>query len=552
MIPQEYLMDLTKLDQLLVGRCISSPEFLLRYGELIRKNSKYMDGKMVSIISSLLEKNKEGLVSTENTFKVIADTKLRIAVEKIGYDFDTSIQDEPLFTLYMRNQLVSMLLGNLTSIKSNGLYLGKTWNTTLDQVREFDRLTSPSILHTDRLNSEISILDAQKSVYNDFVQEVLGKLSGRVMTSGIPALDDMGYIPVKQDVYGIIGQSGAGKSQFLGNLALENSKRGFMVLYVSLEMTAEKLMRRIEPQMIQSVPYATQTVVPEKDSQIIRRKDKWRFPRQVSPYYFVKSSTVNKVFSKAPGIAGNKSLVEVNGYMVDSSGNINSEMYEESKRVRRIMMEAGGDVVLKTFTIESATLDELDRLLDEKAKQGVQFDIVILDYMSLLKGSEADYKDRLMALSIKFKKLTQKHNVAGINVHQANDRPSLHNKGTKERYGEFDLKYPLIEKSDIFGSKSILNEMAVALGLNAIVQESAGIVINIIKTREGEKLDKTVIVKSALPAHYCYASYAVDKKTDQPTFDPDTGEMFNEPNKPNFNARSNNQNKPKYSGKSFK
>jgi replicative DNA helicase len=140
-------------------------------------------------------------------------------------------------------------------------------------AKDKSRATSESIMKKFRSISEISIeTDLGIEVHED-MQRILAERDMDVkISSGYRHLDlvTQGGLP-RPGVIMIAGRQGRGKSVVLGNFAINSAMRGLNVMYVSLELSERRMMRRFASQM-SGIP--TFEVLKRQDQVVITVQDR--------------------------------------------------------------------------------------------------------------------------------------------------------------------------------------------------------------------------------------------------------------------------------------
>lgn len=476
------------------------------YGNEIRRHNKFADSQMMKVVNRLHEYKRNGIIVSMSNMSTLTDATFQKNVWSVGNPVDIDdIDDEKLFQSYIRVQAIAVLEKHLKDLRNSGDYWGKAYQSTLEAIKHTARISDGASRAT-QYGGEASFLTAQNLVYKCLVDEAAEKAAGKSMTCGIPMMDEYSLSPARREVMLLVGESGSCKSFFIDNLAVQNAARGYNVVLITLETSCVDRLKRIETMATKSVHHKVHTRVKEDSNIVVDRAGRWRTPRFVSGVFYDKVLTDRPVYAPASKLWGDNALHKVDGFMVGEDGNIDQRTYDISTRVRKLFKENGGDIRVNAMPIQKTTADDISKYLDELAENGFAVDILVVDYMALMRDSlgSTQYIEKMMNLSQEIKDLAQKYNCAVVNVHQAKYVQSSQRKSSKITFGEMTLiRDEVISPLTIYGAKLIINEVGIGLGLNVLDTENHGLVINVFKVRNSSKPGMVFAIRTGLPAKFC-------------------------------------------------
>lgn len=236
-----------------------------------------------------------------------------------------------------------------------------TINTLLDVSEEFKTLTSDEILDRFRESCNISIIsDIGHDYFKDIETHIKYlKSEQEKIPTGYSLIDDVLGGGIQKDgkaLYVILGGTNAGKSIFLANIAVNILKQNYCVPIISLEMGEQVYSHRISANL----------------SKI--------------PMGELKDSTEDF-----------RSIIE----------GVKSDIPD-------------GKLVIKEFPPGQLTIAKLDTYLSRLKQKGYDFDVVFLDYITLMKASGDTLYERGKNLAEDIRALSYKYEVSFFTVLQAN------------------------------------------------------------------------------------------------------------------------------------
>jgi len=507
-------MNLGTITQMIAYRLAYVPTFLQTYGAQLAKDRQLSDKKLTELARILVAKRRNGLISTKETWSVITDTTLTSLLTSIGTIDDQTLDDEVLVTLYRRLHGLQVVRDKTLAAITHGDVGAAAWESIIKVWDTVMRNGKSADLNNNHYGGEMSLSDPPTLLYEEIRKATTAALNGTALTTGIAYLDAVGCAPVRRDVMLIIGHSGTGKSYLLDAIALANAAKGLDPVIVSLEMTVQDRMSRMEGLLLGTVNHQDMTFVRDNNQQSgiglvaasaieVQRFGNWRNYNKEELCTWVRHSD------------GTPLAFPVNKYIIGRDGEINQATLSDAVRVRGRLKECGGDVTVRAWPVDVATTNDIEQYLDDRVAIGRTPDIIMVDYPWLLDlgdgGSENDTNHRreaLLGASRQLKRLAQKYNAAVIFVHQAKDTA---NGNSRERHmaGDIQLARPPITKTDSYGAKGLIYEAAVCLGLNELAIKGTGTVVNIIKTRNSQEVSEMLYVQTAFPARYSLAAHSV-------------------------------------------
>jgi len=517
------------LTKAVVGRLLKSPTFFNVYGPQLRKLGKFSDSGMQKLLTVLDTYRRNGATITSENFRSVLPADILRVITGIGVSDDTTLDDETLVSLYLRSQMSAVLNRLTIDVQVNNDYFGKKWTTLIDAFSTASKI-SEKTLTSDMYGGEAYLTQSVQQVYNEAAAMAAERASGRGYTSGIQVLDECKIIPRRRDIFLVIGHMNSGKSYFLDNIAVKNAERGHVVIVYTLEMPHIDRLMRIEQMLTTSVQDSVDLVYGVGQHEIVSRKTNWSLPRHALRRRAVEDYSG---FIKLKGAVEGKSFLGVTGSMVNDDGTVNQDVRKLSELSRIPFLESGGDVFVKAGTIGETTIADVAETIQNVRATGREVSMVILDYSALMSSGNRDldqnYNDRLSKVSLQFKDLVQKFNIAGVNCHQANDEATSVTKkagfgGQQQQkqasvYSVCGIKLlrPIIATNHIFGAKSLANDAALAIGLNTTNPPGDGLVINELRSRNSGRNQSMWFLKLGLPAKYViYANtiYPYEEKED--------------------------------------
>lgn len=252
-----------------------------------------------------------------------------------------------------------------------------------------------------RLSQHDRVMDYHESHYDEF-------------STGIKELDQEFVVPARGEVFLFGGAPGRGKTRFLVQIGKINAAlRRKKILHVSLEM-AEELVGRLYYQGLWA---------------ITKRQEKSNVTR------FVRGE--------------NGDLEGFEGRIIRPPFRLNSKYarLEIETRVNQMGTKLH-NVMIKRFATRSLTMDDLQSYLDQlEAFEHFIPDLVILDYVGIMKTSDKERRVQIGRNFEEFRGVMVDRNMAGVTAHQINregDRNDQANRGTIAE------DFSLINSADIF------------------------------------------------------------------------------------------------------
>ncbi len=506
-------MNLGTITQMIAFRLAYDPVFLQTYGPQLAKDRALSDKKLTELARILVAKRRNGLISTKETFSVITDTTLTSVLTSVGTIENNALSDEVLVTLYRRLHGLQVVRDKTLAAITHGDVgdaawgsIVKTWDAVIRNGKTADT--------NNHYGGEMAVSDPPTALYEEIRKHTTAALNGTALTTGLSFLDAVGCSPVRRDVMLIIGHSGTGKSYLIDAMALANAAKGLKIVVITLEMTVVDRMSRIEGLLLGTVNHQDMTFIRDGDNSTgiglvaasaieIQRFGNWRNHNKEEMCTWVKHSD------------GTPLAFPVNKYIIGRDGQINQATLSDAVRVRGRLKECGGDIKVKAWPVDVATMNDIEQYLDDVASDGYIPDMIMVDYPWLLDlgdgGSENDThyrREALLGASRQLKRLAQKYDSAVVFVHQAKDTS---NGNSRERHmaGDIQLARPPITKTDAYGAKGLIYEAATCIGLNELSIKGTGIVANIVKTRNSQEVSEFLHIATGFPARYCITSHSV-------------------------------------------
>jgi len=220
-------------------------------------------------------------------------------------------------------------------------------------------------------------------------------------TTGIEPLDRRGIAPMRGAVMLLIAPTGIGKSWGLIHLAKRALMQRKRVLYITLEMSEEDVLMRF---------YQSFFSVTERD---------FRDPVLVRT---LELDAVDK-------------LSEIGVEEVAPEFSLDSENLEDELETRRALMEGKfKNIEIKRFPTRGLTVNQLRAYMDALEAAGFIPDVLILDYIGIMKTDLRDHRVSLGATFADFRGLCVERNIAGITAQQVNREG-----GKAKRASQFDI-----------------------------------------------------------------------------------------------------------------
>lgn len=204
-------------------------------------------------------------------------------------------------------------------------------------------------------------------------------------TTGIDELDRRHIAPMRAAVFLLIAATGVGKSWgliHLGKRALMQRKK---VLHVSLEMSEEEVLMRY---------YQAFFGVPDREA---------------------KDATLVTTLEK--DAMGRLSAIEREEVVPEFS--LDSENLEDELATRRALMEGKfKNIEIKRFPTRGLTVNQLRAYMDSLEAAGFVPDVLVLDYIGIMKTDPKDHRISLGRTFEDFRGLCVERNVAGVTAQQ--------------------------------------------------------------------------------------------------------------------------------------
>lgn len=168
-----------------------------------------------------------------------------------GKVYTMSSQKHEAYFLHMKKQFVKNRIAEISKDEVRRLSLGENMEEVQDSTQA-QKYELQKLLTKRQTNS---VGEVHVRTFDNLLDAINNKEIGKSTPEyGIPKLDEVTY-GVQNSQFVVLGaQQGTGKSVFGLNFGLNMAKQGFSILYVSLEMGEDQLMKRIWSCM-GSIPY---------------------------------------------------------------------------------------------------------------------------------------------------------------------------------------------------------------------------------------------------------------------------------------------------------
>ena len=205
--------------------------------------------------------------------------------------------------------------------------------------------------------------------------------------TGIPALDKLGHVPTKGELYTLMGRSGDGKSWFLIHLAKKASQQRKKVLHISLEMGYKRLLSR----------YA---------------QSYWGLGTKKE------SLNLKNAFFKEDDFGF---ITSINFKTITKNIKLIADSDVEEYLSKKIDIMRNPNLVIKCFPSGSLTIEKLEAYLDNlEAYKGFIPDIILLDYLDLMAINSDNKRNDLGRVGVELRGIAGNRNLAMVNVSQTN------------------------------------------------------------------------------------------------------------------------------------
>lgn len=237
---------------------------------------------------------------------------------------------------------------------------------------------------------------------------------------GIDELDSRGIAPMRGAVMLLIASTGIGKSWGLIHLAKRALMQRKKVFYGSLELSEGELLARF---------YQAFFGVTD------------RAPRE--PLFV--SAIEKDAFGKLSDMT--REEIEPEFSFVDADGRVNDNLEDELETRRNLMQGKFKNIEIKRFPTRGLTVGQLRGYLDAlEAATGFIPDVVILDYIGIMRTEVKDHRISLGRTFEDFRGMCVERNVAGITAQQMNRESGRTAKGGQINVAE---DWSLIGTSDV-------------------------------------------------------------------------------------------------------
>lgn len=294
-------------------------------------------------------------------------------------------------------------------ILSNMRQLSGTVNTgyVMEQLRQFMRMQhiKDAIVksaETINQNQEIAIDEVEK-IWNDILRQksfhfdpgmklwsidrVLQFMEQRQseFTTGIKEFDRLGITPARGAVLLLLGSAGRGKTWGLVHLGVQGLEERKKVVHISLEMSEEETAQRY----YQRIFGVSKRDVPTEITKLI----------------------VDEETGKLEGFDVEKAVQD---WALDSNI-VGTEIYNHLDHYHTRYDR----LVIKRFAPRSVSVQDIEGFLDNlEITEGFIPDMLVLDYIGIIKTDERNHRISLGRQFEEFRALCIKRNMAGVTAHQ--------------------------------------------------------------------------------------------------------------------------------------
>lgn len=311
------------------------------------------------------------------------DTKISAAVSSISL-----IETDGIDIYFAIDELANQYAQNITL---------ELFENVLNKISIMDRHELIEIVSEIPMKLEDSLQETE-GVYtmdNMDIFEDPEDMAGRRFASGISnQLDAETGGFYLEDLILLGGKRGSGKSIVAANLCMNQSRDGFVSVFVTIEMTAKETMQRI---------MSMQTGVPFSRIKLgtVTADDKLLMAKYVSSRY-------------EGGIEFLNQVLEEHGEI------LNFRQFEANLKKNRKEIDEGKIVIIDDREPTLATLDT--RIAALKARYGDKLKLVVVDYVNQVKLNHSsddmyDWKDQV-SVSKGLKNLARKHGVCIVSPFQ--------------------------------------------------------------------------------------------------------------------------------------
>lgn len=370
--------------------------------------------------------------------EVPSPKKTREIIRK--YDVDSSkISDEYLHEVfntdiseYIDSPQDTWLSDNLKAWAASANLKSKVKESLL-KAREIDpnniKNVEETIEHIRELIGDISLLDFDDDIGLDFddPEAHLQNMEEEKVPTGWRSLDNLlngGWD--KKSLTLFIGESNVGKSLWLGNIAANSANCGQNVVYITCEMAAKKVMKRLG---------STRLKIPIDE-------------------YDKKSKNTSYIKERIQAVKNQQS----SGFD-----------FEENK---------WGRLFVKEFNTGTATVHDIDNYIKKlKEKENIEIDMIVIDYLTIMAQAVSN-KNHSLYLNGKYlaegvRALGQKHNSAVVSAAQVD----------RDAFGENE-----VNAKDVSESKAILETSDIMFGIirTESMKKEGIYILKLLKIRDGD------------------------------------------------------------------
>lgn len=327
--------------------------------------------------------------------------------------------------------------GILTSM----LHLSSGMNTRyiMDQLRLFLRLQSLKkaiLVSAEKLRSDDQLAMTEvETIWNDLlrtqveefdkgltladISKVISHMNSLKdeFTFGISLLDKMSIVPYRDSVSLLIGPTGRGKTWFLVAVGRANVLLGKKVCHISLEMTEETVVQRY---------YQTMFSVPKRKVDL--QVPTFSFKDEEAGLYDRRLESID--------------YVDVVPDFMLSSPHIKDELYAHTGLLRNKV----NNLIVKAFPMRSLSASQLRGYLDTlELVHNFIPDVLIIDYVGIMKTSVRDYRIDLGRNFQELKAIGSERNMAVVTAQQANRGGAI---GGRVRATDVSEDWSLVHAAD--------------------------------------------------------------------------------------------------------
>ena len=350
------------LEKMFLKKLLTSTEYALIFSEVFDK--RWFDNKNISVLATLALKffKKYEKLPSIPVMKVLAQKFSESGKEKDFSLIDATnlLYEIDEFNLDISEDVYKDEIKNF--VKNQGLYYAISDN--LEEIEKFGNVDK-CISRFEKIQNLEFDTDLGMNYFtkvDEHFEKYIMNPEARLSTGweGLDQVTEGGFLRNGKSLYIVMAQAGLGKSVQLSNLALNFLKQNLTVIIISLEMSADVYAQRFDAH--------------------------------------ISKNNINRL-----------------NEMPDDSLNKIHRFYKDYPNAR---------LYIKDWPPNTITVGTIDNYIEKLTRNGVKPDVIIVDYLNIIKSRERNYKDSSYFegkdISEDLRALSYKYSVPVISAVQSN------------------------------------------------------------------------------------------------------------------------------------